>query len=105
MYGSSNSTASNTDKEASSTISNNKLKCYDYNYKGVCNRIRCSYMHTCSLSHPQLKCRIVRSNNDSSRYGNQQPWYARASTAVASNNKLESTSVSKPAQSVKQSCQ
>ncbi|KAJ8304597.1 hypothetical protein KUTeg_018180 [Tegillarca granosa] len=97
----SNSTASNTDKEAPSTMSNNKLKCYDYNYKGVCNRIRCSYMHTCikcSLSHPQLKCRVVRSNNDSSRYGNQQPWYPRASTVVTSNSKLESTSVSKPVQ-------
>ena len=33
--------------------------CYDYNYKGSCNRLNCQYKHTCikcSLQHPSIHC-------------------------------------------------
>jgi hypothetical protein len=35
------------------------LHCYDYNYKGSCNRLNCQYKHTCikcSLQHPSIHC-------------------------------------------------
>ena len=36
-----------------------KCHCYDYNYKGSCNRLNCQYKHTCikrSLQHPSIHC-------------------------------------------------
>jgi hypothetical protein len=36
-----------------------KCYCYDYNYKGSCNRLNCQYKHTCikcSLQHPSIHC-------------------------------------------------
>lgn len=99
----------NTIPNTTTTPSNSMYKCYDYNYKGVCNKLRCSYLHSCikcSMTHPQLRCRVVKASNINFRSGNQQQqWSSRAAAAATSNGKLDSTNVGKPAQSAKQSRQ
>lgn len=38
-------------------------KCYDFNYRGVCQRRPCPYKHQClrcSLNHPSTKCQLLK---------------------------------------------
>lgn len=43
-----------------SVTQNIPLRCYEFNYKGQCNKSVCQYKHECilcSLNHPYIKCR------------------------------------------------
>ena len=74
MYGSGTS-------EETKTKNLNINKCYDFNYKGLCARQNCPYLHRClkcSFGHPIIKCRVSSAGSMNSRYqGN------RASTSTA----------------------
>lgn len=64
-----------------STSGNNQVfsdsrPCYDYNFKGLCQKQYCSYQHKClkcTLNHPVCKCRFSDNNQASQNVSNFRP--------------------------------
>lgn len=49
---------------------NARYACFDYNYKGICTKVACSYRHTClkcNMQHPSIHC------NNNVGYGPPNP--------------------------------
>jgi hypothetical protein len=59
-----------------STSGNNQVfsdsrPCYDYNFKGLCQKQYCSYQHKClkcTLNHPVCRCRFSKDNQASQNF-------------------------------------
>ena len=63
------------------------LKCYDFNYKGVCFKKPCPYLHRClkcSNPHPSVKCRVVSGNSRSGSYPGSKPRNGPATSTASS---------------------
>ena len=66
---------------ASGTIQNinraSTLKCYSFNYNGVCSKFPCFYQHRCNDMHPLIRCfkqsetLTPRFNSSAVRYSNR----------------------------------
>ncbi|KAK3103215.1 hypothetical protein FSP39_017482 [Pinctada imbricata] len=66
------------------TTSTSSNKCYDFNYKGSCQRYNCPYLHSCikcSLFHPHIRCKGFQNVN--SRFATQQSRFNRQPTRSA----------------------
>ena len=81
LYMHQQSTQSNPTQNVSTPSVN---KCYDFNYKGHCERKSCTYLHKClkcSYPHPVIKCRVVSGNY---RSGNNHGGWSRSAASSAS---------------------
>lgn len=64
---------------SSSQVSNSNrvmFKCYAFNYSGVCNRINCTYSHSCIKcfgAHPMVSCQRGHLGNNATSFQNIRP--------------------------------
>lgn len=89
VYINPNSVATQQSKQQVSTL----FKCYDYNYRAVCQRIQCSYLHRCLKCnnwHPVIHCSGTQSSVNQYIANAQRPFRTNMPAPNVNQNSFQS---------------